>query len=205
MLEFCLTTKLLIQNEEKIVITELGNKILLEFKGNYDLNEFQKEIIAKECILKGEYLEKIFPMFKFFKRNYSRKTLYCSKILIGQVGDLEMLPLLYQSDILRKEDKIVFLNPKYVNLISVYQSRDPKKIKLTREKLNQIQKTKDEIGLNKDSKIYQKLTKGEITLRLRADLEKMYLIGLAVTKYILQMFYTFQLFVQMLTIVLLFQ
>jgi len=145
-LEFCLATNLLKKNEEKIVVTDIGNKILQEFEGNYDLNETQKEIIAKECLLKGEYSEKIIPMFQFFKRNYSRKTLYCSKILVGQVGDLEILPLLYQSDILRREGEIVVVNPKYVYLISLSQYLDPKKQKLTREQRDQIQETKDEIG-----------------------------------------------------------
>lgn len=145
-LEFCLATNLLKKNEEEIVVTDIGNKILQEFEGNYDLNETQKEIIAKECLLKGEFSEKIIPMFQFFKRNYSRKTLYCSKILVGQVGDLEILSLLYQSDILRKEDEIVVVNPRYVNLISLSQYQDPTKPKLTREQRDEIQETKDEIG-----------------------------------------------------------
>ena len=121
--KFCKELKLLGIESEKIFLTKLGNKILEHYnKVNNDNEEF-KEIFIKESLFDTEIGEKIRASFSKFYVGENQNR-WCPKWEIYDLFETpEILPILYELDILEKKDTTVEINTKYFQIIKKSQKK----------------------------------------------------------------------------------
>ena len=121
--KFCNELKLLEIESEKILLTELGKKILDYYDKENSINEEVKEIFIKECLFKTEIGEKIKNTFSKFYVGENQNKWYPKWEIYDLFEIPEILPILYESELLEKKDTIVEINPKYFQSIHKAQKK----------------------------------------------------------------------------------
>ena len=120
--KFCIDLKLIIFETKKVFLTEQGKNIL-EYHKEHDITDNFKEFFIKESLFKTDLGKKVQIFLSEFYLG-EKQNRWCPKWEICKMfKNLEMLPLLYELDILIKQDSIVEINPKYFQIIDEYQNK----------------------------------------------------------------------------------
>ena len=136
---FCIELNLIETKNETIHLTKLGIKILDENKDAYIISDKLKEILARDCLLPSNLGEKILKTLSKFYISDDEKRWYPKWEVYDLFETPEILPLLYEIDLIEKKDISVEVNQKYFKLID--KSKSAKK--LTQKQLeNQLQNWK---------------------------------------------------------------
>src|SRR6185437_8729076 len=115
---FCLKTGILNSQGNLLTLTNLGNEILKNYEENNSINDDLKQIFAKNCFLEGVFSQEIVNVFSHFK-NENHRLEYPAEMLLSLFTEPEIVPLLYECEILELYDELVLLNQKYMNLIKI--------------------------------------------------------------------------------------
>ena len=121
--QFCLEAEILLLEEESLVLTKLGEEILQESDDDYAINQRLKELFVKKCLLRGNFSKKILPAFAQFENN--------SRYKIDKVTRLfeqsNILPILYEADLLIKQDPDVIINQEFSQEVEKEIIHSPRK------------------------------------------------------------------------------
>ena len=120
--KFCLQTKIITHENGDLVLTDLGEQILL-----IDSKEKLNELIIRECLLKGDFSNKIIPALAQFNVDKNNE-LWCRKKSITQLFDsTDFLHILYDVGLLVKGETDVRLNSKFHENESITIQRKKKR------------------------------------------------------------------------------
>ncbi len=120
--KICNELKLLKIETDEIFLTELGEKILECHKENKISEEF-KEIFIKESLIQTELGEKIRNTFSKFDTDENQNKCCPKEEIYGRFENPEILPLLYELEILLKKHIKVVINPKHASIFSKSQKK----------------------------------------------------------------------------------
>ena len=109
----CKTLNLIAVGGERISLTSLGEEALGHYGG--ERVEFQKFFI-KNVLLGSDANKEIHDAFFKFSVGKSHNLVYPKKEIHSLFKVQDMLPILYEIDLLRKKDNIVEINPRYAKL-----------------------------------------------------------------------------------------
>ncbi len=120
---YCKELKLLKIESEKIFLTELGNNILEHYNKENNINEEFKEIFIKDVLFDTEIGEEIRLAFSRFYVGENQNRWYPKWEIYDIFENPEILPILYELDLLEKKDTTVEINPKYFQIVSKSQKK----------------------------------------------------------------------------------
>lgn len=108
------TLDLIVIKNDTITLTRLGAKVL-EFynKNKPDFHEF----IIKEILLDSVLSQKIYSAFSKFHVENNRKLWYPKNEIHSLFKVKDILPVLYEVELLEKKYRTVEINPKYIQLV----------------------------------------------------------------------------------------
>lgn len=115
---FCSDSKLVEIKDKTLHLTKLGKKILDENQDNLMISDNLKEVLIHDCLLTGNIGEKIIKSLSEFYIGEDEKRWYPKWEVYNLFEVPEILPLLYEVDLIEKKDVTVEINPKYYQLIN---------------------------------------------------------------------------------------
>ena len=144
--KFCNEMGVLNITDKFLELTNLGEKIL----GTLDKEKI-KEIFVLECFLKGELSENVLQAVSNFYVNDDKTMSYPKKDLFGLFTEPKTLPILNDTNFLKKNGKIVTINQKFMpalnnELKKVVRKKPPKSQAQLEKELEEERKNKKEIG-----------------------------------------------------------
>ena len=115
--KFCKDSEILKFDNDIITITSLGNEILSEYQKNSNLNQKLKKIFREKCFLQGKFSESINESLSRFMK-ISNEVWAPTDQVYDLFKNKELLPLLYECELLELVGDKVILNSKYDDKIS---------------------------------------------------------------------------------------
>jgi hypothetical protein len=103
----------------RLQLTKLGRDLLkLNLKFEYELNEQQKDLLTKKCLLAGEASSQVTEILKQFVPAYSSRTYQWSAVDNTPLSaDPSTVEIMRQSGLLRRIDGTLEVDHKYVALV----------------------------------------------------------------------------------------
>ena len=138
--KFCLQTKIITHENDDLVLTDLGDQILL-----IDSKEKLNELIIRECLLKGDFSNKIIPALAQFNVDENNELWYEKKSITQLFDSTDFLHILYDVGLLVKGETDVRLNSKFHENESITIQRKKKRKQSQRDIDNSLKILK-EIG-----------------------------------------------------------
>ena len=138
---FCLETKIILKENDDLILTELGEQILLDKESKEKINE----LIIRKCFLKGNFSKKIMPILAQFHLDENNDLWYEKKSLTELFENTAFLGILYDVGLLVKDDASVKLNSKFYENESIIEYRKKKK-RITQTQLEASLKIQKKIG-----------------------------------------------------------
>ena len=120
--KFCLQTKIITHENDDLVLTDLGDQILL-----IDSKEKLNELIIRECLLKGDFSNKIIPALAQFNVDENNELWYEKKSIAQLFDRTDFLRILYDVGLLVKGETDVRLNSKFHENESITIQRKKKR------------------------------------------------------------------------------
>ena len=120
--KFCLQTKIITHKNDDLVLTDLGDQILL-----IDSKEKLNELIIRECLLKGNFSNKIIPALAQFNVDENNELWYEKKSITQLFDSTDFLHILYDVELLVKGETDVRLNSKFHENESITIQRKKKR------------------------------------------------------------------------------
>lgn len=120
--KFCLQTKIITHENDDLVLTDLGDQILL-----IDSKEKLNELIISECLLKGDFSNKIIPALAQFNVDENNELWYEKKSITQLFDSTDFLHILYDVGLLVKGETDVRLNSKFHENESITIQRKKKR------------------------------------------------------------------------------
>ena len=120
--KFCLQTKIITHENDDLVLTDLGDQILL-----IDSKEKLNELIISECLLKGDFSNKIIPALAQFNVDENNELWYEKKSITQLFDSTDFLHILYDVELLVKGETDVRLNSKFHENESITIQRKKKR------------------------------------------------------------------------------
>lgn len=120
--KFCLQTKIITHENDDLVLTDLGDQILL-----IDSKEKLNELIIRECLLKGNFSNKIIPALAQFNVDENNELWYEKKSITQLFDSTDFLHILYDVGLLVKGETDVRLNSKFHENESITIQRKKKR------------------------------------------------------------------------------
>ena len=120
--KFCLQTKIITHENGDLVLTDLGEQILL-----IDSKEKLNELIIRECLLKGNFSNKIIPALAQFNVDENNELWYEKKSITHLFDSTDFLHILYDVGLLVKGETDVRLNSKFHENESITIQRKKKR------------------------------------------------------------------------------
>ena len=120
--KFCLQTKIITHENDDLVLTDLGDQILL-----IDSKEKLNELIIRECLLKGDFSNKIIPALAQFHVDENNELWYEKKSIAQLFDSTDFLHILYDVGLLVKGETDVRLNSKFHENESITIQRKKKR------------------------------------------------------------------------------
>ena len=139
--KFCLQTKIVIGENDDLVLTDLGEQILLLINSKEKLNE----LVIRECLLKGDFSNKIIPVLAQFNVDENNDLWYEKKSLTQLFDDTNFLHILYDVELLIRWETDVKLNSKFHENESIIIQRK-KKRKQSQADIEESLKIQKKIG-----------------------------------------------------------
>ena len=124
--KFCIELNLIEIKDETIHLTKLGKSVLGENKDVYIINDKLKEILVHDCLLPSNIGKNILEIFSKFNIDDDEKIWYPKWEVYNLFETPEILPLLYEIDLIIKNDMTVEVNHKYLKFID--KSKSTKKL-----------------------------------------------------------------------------
>jgi len=141
---FCVSSKIIFEFEQQLQLSALGkNLIKANPENNWELNERQKNLLIENCFLDGFCKDESISVLKQFYADNRRKTFVFSKkddFILKNISP--NLQLLFQIDLIQKDENTLFVNPLYSKYLSVLRS----KRKMSLDDLDQQLKIDREVG-----------------------------------------------------------
>lgn len=128
---FCIELKLVEIKDDVIYLTKSGRKILDENKDAHIISDKLKEILVLDCLFPSSLGDEILKTLWQFNINDVGKRWYPKWEVYDLFAAPEILPLLYDIDLIEKKDITVEVNQKYLKLIDKAKSTK----KLTQKQL----------------------------------------------------------------------
>lgn len=153
--KFCSELNLVKIESGAIFLTEIGKKILTQYKKQNMFDDKTKEILIHECLLTGELGEKITDTFSRFYIGENGKKWYPKWEIYDLFEIPDVLPILYEVGLIGKKDVTVEINPKFLKFFD--ESKTEKRLTL-KQLENQLENWKtigdiaEEIVLNYEQK-----------------------------------------------------
>jgi len=141
----CKNFNLITVNDDQIYLTKLGEKFVDESKKNQDDKKI-KELIIKECLLTGNYGEKILETFAKFYLSKEGKQWYPKWQVYDLFDSPEILPIIYEVGILEKKEITVEIDPKISVGLNETLERHLKQFKITQQRIDAELESKKIIG-----------------------------------------------------------
>ena len=143
--KFCDEMGVLNITDKFLELTNLGEKIL----GTLDKEKI-KEIFVLECFLKGELSENVLQAVSNFYVNDDKMRWYQKKDLFGLFTEPKTLPILNDTNFLKKNGKIVTINQKFMpalnnELKKIVRKKPPKSQAQLEKELEEERKNKKEL------------------------------------------------------------
>ena len=138
--KFCLQTKIITHENDDLVLTDLGDQILL-----IDSKEKLNELIIRECLLKGNFSNKIIPALAQFNVDGNNELWYEKKSITQLFDSTDFLHILYDVELLVKGETDVRLNSKFHENESITIQRK-KKRKQSQGDIDDSLKIQKEVG-----------------------------------------------------------
>ena len=138
--KFCLQTKIITHENDDLVLTDLGDQILL-----IDSKEKLNELIIRECLLKGNFSNKIIPALAQFNVDENNELWYEKKSITQLFDSTDFLHILYDVGLLVKGETDVRLNSKFHENESITTQRK-KKRKQSQAQLEESLKIQKKVG-----------------------------------------------------------
>ena len=138
--KFCLQTKIITHENDDLVLTDLGDQILL-----IDSKEKLNELIIRECLLKGDFSNKIIPALAQFNVDENNELWYEKKSITQLFDSTDFLHILYDVGLLVKGETDVRLNSKFHENESITIQRK-KKRKQSQGDIDDSLKIQKEVG-----------------------------------------------------------
>ena len=120
--KFCLQTKIITHENDDLVLTDLGDQILL-----IDSKEKLNELIIRECLLKGDFSNKIIPALAQFNVDKNNELWHEKKSITQLFDGTDFLHILYDVGLLVKGETDVRLNSKFHENESITIQRKKKR------------------------------------------------------------------------------
>ena len=143
-ISFCISCGIIIELGKQLQLTTFGkNLIKTNPENNWELNELQKNLLIENCFLDGFCKNESISVLKQFYPDNKRKTFVFSKkddFILKNISS--NLQLLFQIDLIQKDEKIFFVNPSFSKYLSFLLS----KRKISLDELDQHLKIDREIG-----------------------------------------------------------
>ncbi|MBT4327993.1 MAG: DUF3883 domain-containing protein [Candidatus Nitrosopelagicus sp.] len=143
-INFCILSGIILQNNEFIKYTPLGQKIFkANIEGIWELNNLQKTLLIENCFLDDPYSQESIAILKQFLPDNKRKTFVFSKQNIHFLhGNPSYIQLLKQVGLILEDEKLIIVNPEFSKFLSFLLS--PKK--MSYDELEQKLKIDKEVG-----------------------------------------------------------
>ena len=138
--KFCLQTKIITLENDDLVLTDLGDQILL-----IDSKEKLNELIIRECLLKGDFSNKIIPALAQFNVDENNELWYEKKSIAQLFGSTDFLHIIYDVELLVRGETDVRLNSKFHENESITIQRK-KKRKQSQRDIDDSLKIQKKIG-----------------------------------------------------------
>ena len=138
--KFCLQTKIITHENDDLVLTDLGDQILL-----IDSKEKLNELIIRECLLKGNFSNKIIPALAQFNVDENNELWYEKKSIAQLFDSTDFLRILYDVGLLVRGETDVRLNSKFHENESITIQRK-KKRKQSQGDIDDSLKIQKEVG-----------------------------------------------------------
>jgi hypothetical protein len=138
--KFCLQTKIITHENDDLVLTDLGDQILL-----IDSKEKLNELIIRKCLLKGDFSNKIIPALAQFNVDGNNELWYEKKSIAQLFDSTDFLHILYDVELLIKGETDVRLNSKFHENESIIIQRK-KKRKQSQGDIDDSLKIQKEVG-----------------------------------------------------------
>jgi len=158
--ELGIKLKLIQENKENVYLTNDGESFFLMNTSNDKLNNEQKNLVFKKCILGNKNFSNINDYLDLFALNENEDfELFKTEIKLQKINlTLEERLILYQLDIIKTQDQKVLSNQKYAEKFaqkSIFNSND-----MTESELDEILKEQKEIGVKAED-LTEKFEKNE--------------------------------------------
>ena len=142
---FCLECNIIQEESGLLKFTVFGRNLFrLNDERNYELGSEQKEYLTQKCFLKGSFKDKTREVLTQFSKDNRRLTfVYSLNNDIPLYGDLQYVELMKQSELILKENDILFVNPNYAEDVSYLLKFIST---MTEEDLEQLLKIQKKVG-----------------------------------------------------------
>lgn len=108
--KFCSYLRIITVNHNSIKLNQIGEKLLFEFNKEQKINKIFKEIFIQECLIKSEFNDVINKAVSHFLKTKNGDRIFKKSEVYDIFSTPEILPVLYELDIIRKKDNKVILN-----------------------------------------------------------------------------------------------
>jgi hypothetical protein len=119
-ISFCIFCGIIIEFKKQLQLTTFGkNLIKVNPENNWELNELQKNLLIENCFLDGFCKDESISVLKQFYPDNKRRTFVFSKkddFILKNISS--NLQLLFQIDLIQKDEKILFVNPIFSKYLS---------------------------------------------------------------------------------------
>lgn len=129
-ISFCISCGIIFEFEKQLQLSTLGKKLIkANPENNWELNESQKNLLIENCFLDGFCKDESISVLKQFYPDNKRKTFVFSKkddFILKNISS--NLQLLFQIDLIQKDEKILFVNPFFSKHLSFLLSKRKKSL-----------------------------------------------------------------------------
>ena len=162
--DFCCESEIIMKEEDKLIITKIGEEILQNIGSKDKINQ----IIIENCLLKSKFSNKIMPGLALFHKDKENGIWYEMKLVTKLFDSIEIVTLLHDVGLLEKdtENKAIKLNSKFSQNETITEYRKIKR-KISQKDL--------EADLRKSEEIKKKI--GSIAEKIVVDFERKRLEG----------------------------
>jgi len=143
-ISFCISCGIISELEKQLRLTPFGKKLIkANPENNWELNELQKNLLIENCFLDGFCKNESISVLKQFYPDNKRQTFVFSKkddFILKNISS--NLQLLFQIDLIQKDEKTLFVNPYFSKYLSYLLGGK----KMSLDELDQHLKIDREIG-----------------------------------------------------------
>lgn len=137
LVKFCIDCKLIARDQNLLQTTSISRELINSGQSENYLNEKQCSIFAEKCFLEGFYSYLILEKLSKFNIDANENYWYPSDQMTSHFGNSEILPILYDCNLLQLKNKKVFLNSFFLSILKPkFMKLEPRKLKISQEQID---------------------------------------------------------------------